>query len=502
MSLISRRSLLTSGAAAGVLAASGLGVAAATPKMGGTLKAVLSGGRASDTWDTRQHDSLFMIAAAHGAVFDCLTEIGPDGALRGELAESWSATADAKVWTFTLRKGVTFHNGKPFVSDDVLESFSLHIGAVGTSPVEPLLRDVTRLRALNAHQVEFTLAAPNADFPYLLSDYHLVIYPAGYVELAMENGIGTGLYKVAHFEPGVRLDAERVPAHYKDGQAGFFEKISLETIAAPTERLNRFLNADVDVIGQVAPGYAPQLSEKADVALQTLQGNQHYSFALGPDVSWTDSERVVQAVKLGVDRAEIIEGALLGHGRLGTDTPIGPANPYFASTLNAPRFDPEQAKHLLRQAQVDRVTLQVSSAAGVQSSDLLAQFRRQMAQIGLSVDLAKGPADMSLNSHAGRATEDWAMSTYLAPGGMWNTSNWEDAQCNALVAAARSEMDTAKRRALYQALQDVVQQKGRFVVPAFLHHIQAHRSTIATPNKVGVQFGLDNARFAERWWHV
>ena len=136
MSRISRRSLLTTGAAAGVLAASGLGLAAATPKAGGTLRAVLRGGRSSDTWDARKHDSLFMMAACHGAVFDCLTEIGSDGALRGELAESWTASEDGRVWTFDLRKEVQFHNGKAFAAQDVLETFALHLGQK-TSPVEP-----------------------------------------------------------------------------------------------------------------------------------------------------------------------------------------------------------------------------------------------------------------------------------------------------------------------------------------------------------------------------
>ena len=110
MRLLDRRRLLTSGAAAAVFAGTaipGLGLA----KRGGRLRAGLSGGSPEDSWDARNHAGLFMIAAAQGAVFDTLTEVAPDGSLRGELATRWQARADARVWTVDLRQDAVFHNG-------------------------------------------------------------------------------------------------------------------------------------------------------------------------------------------------------------------------------------------------------------------------------------------------------------------------------------------------------------------------------------------------------
>ena len=75
-----------------------------------------------------QADS-YMIMLGHGTVFDCLTEVAADGSLRGELAESWEASADAKTWTFNLRKGVTFHNGKEFDADDAIVAECTAMGA-------------------------------------------------------------------------------------------------------------------------------------------------------------------------------------------------------------------------------------------------------------------------------------------------------------------------------------------------------------------------------------
>ncbi|HHB80927.1 MAG TPA: twin-arginine translocation signal domain-containing protein, partial [Aliiroseovarius sp.] len=121
MTQFSRRGLMKAGAAAGVLAATGM-PATAQAKRGGTLRLGLAGANSSDTWDGRTHSDSYMIMMAHGTVFDWLTEVAADGTLQGELAESWEATPDAKTWTFNLRKGVTFHNGKAFGADDVIAS--------------------------------------------------------------------------------------------------------------------------------------------------------------------------------------------------------------------------------------------------------------------------------------------------------------------------------------------------------------------------------------------
>lgn len=501
MSRISRRSLLTTGAAAGVLAASGLGLAAATPKTGGTLRAVLSGGRSSDTWDARTQDSLFMMAASHGAVFDCLTEIGPDGALRGELAESWTASADARVWTFDLRKDVQFHNGKAFVAQDVLETFALHLGQ-NTSPVEPLLRGVSELKAVGSHQIQFILHASNADFPYLLSDYHLVIYPAGYVELAMHNGIGTGLYKVEEFLPGQSLRARRLPNHYKGERAGFFEALQFVNENDPSARLNVLLEGDADVAGQIAPTHAQQVATHKGLALQSLAGNQHYSFSIGGHLDVQKADAVRRAVKCGLDRPAFVKSSLHGFGQVGWDTPIGPTNPYFSDQSDLVTYDPERAKSLLKNAGIECLSLGVSPQSMRDFAPVLETFGSQMAQVGLRIEIAQDPAAASLHFAAGRATEDWAMSTYLAKGGMWNHAAWQDRQADELLSQARSEMDARKREGLYGELQRLVQRDGSLVVPAFANHLQAMAHSIGTPKVIGAHYALDNARFAERWWRT
>ena len=146
MTRVTRRGLLRSGAAASVLAASGLPVFAQS--RGGTLKLGLSGASIQDSWDARTHSEGFMVMAAHGCVFDCLTEITAAGELVGELAESWEASADARVWTFNLRRGVTFHDGTPFVADDVIASLAIHTAPGTRSGGRPIVANISGMEKL------------------------------------------------------------------------------------------------------------------------------------------------------------------------------------------------------------------------------------------------------------------------------------------------------------------------------------------------------------------
>ena len=87
----------------------------------------------------------------------------------------------------------------------MIETFALHVGEDSKSPAKPIIGAITEMKKMNDHQVQFELKAGNADFPFLLSDYHILIHPAGMIEESIEKGIGTGAYKLSKaFEPGVR----------------------------------------------------------------------------------------------------------------------------------------------------------------------------------------------------------------------------------------------------------------------------------------------------------
>ncbi|KNG93666.1 ABC transporter substrate-binding protein [Pseudaestuariivita atlantica] len=512
MHSISRRGLLKTGAAAGVLAATGMPVRAA--QRGGTFKLGLAGANTSDSWDGRTHSDSYMIVTAHGCVFDCLTEVNANGELVGELAESWEASADAKTWTFKLRQGVTFHNGKPFGADDVIESLQMHTAEGAKSAAKPIVSAITEMKKLGEHEVQFTLAAGNADFPFLMSDYHILMYPAGMIEEAIAKGIGTGLYKVDSFDPGVRTLMSRVDSHYKDGKAGWFDSVEVIAINDSSARMNALMTGQIDAANRVDFKLENLLKANPNINIFEVTGNQHYTFPMLTNLSPFDNLKVRQALKFAINREEMVEKVLLGHGAVGNDHPIGPANQYYAADLPQNDYDPDKAAALIKEAGLDglQVDLSSSDAAFSGAVDAAQLYQASAKAAGIDINVVQEPADGYWSNvwlkkpwvacyWSGRATEDWMFSTAYETGVPWNDTKWENARFQELLLLARAELDQAKRRDMYTEMQALISSEGGTVVPMYANYVDAHSTKITNGGAtIGNLWQLDSSRIIERWW--
>jgi len=504
---------LKTGVAAGVLGLTGMPLRAQT--RGGKLTAGLGGANTSDSWDGRTHSDIFMIASAHGSVFDCLTEVAADGSLKGELAESWEASADAKIWTFNLRRGVTFHNGKSFGADDVIESLQMHVAEGAKSAAQPIVAAISDMTKVNDYQIQFTLDSGNADFPYLMSDYHLLIFPAGQIEEGIAKGIGTGLYQVQSFDPGVRMVATRYPDHYKGDTAGFFDEIEYIAINDNTARMNALMTGQVDTINRIDFKTEALLKANPALRIQEVTGNQHYTFAMLTDNAPFNDVNVRRALKYGINRQEMVDKILLGHGKVGNDTPIGPANQFYHSEMEQLSYDPDKAKFYLKEAGLDSLSVDISAsnAAFEGAVDAAQLFQSSASAGGIDLNVIQEPADgywsnvwlkknFSAVYWSGRATEDWMFSTAYESGVPWNDSQWgaeDSSRFQELLLMARAELDSDKRQAQYFEMQEILRDDGGVLIPMFANYVQAVNNRISSPDTVGNLWQMDNARMSERW---
>ena len=217
MTRIDRRSLFASGAAAALLAATGASLAD-TPKSGGVLRIAVP-----------RDNSLELVA--RGAVFETLTEIAPDGTLRGELATGWQTDAEARIWTFDLRGDAVFHDGSALAVADVLA----------------VLAEIGRAEAVSQDRVVVELAAANPGLPFLLADNRFVIARAGLSVSPLQDANGTGCYQVERAEDGRHFRGRRVGAHYKDGRAGWLDALDIIVIPDPAVRAEALRDRFVDV---------------------------------------------------------------------------------------------------------------------------------------------------------------------------------------------------------------------------------------------------------------
>ncbi len=106
----------------------------------------------------------------------------------------WGSSDDAKVWTFKIRKGVQFHDGKEMTPDDVVATMERHSDANSKSGALGIMGGIENVKK-DGDTVVFTLKEANADLPFLMDDYHLMIQPNGGKDKPTA-GIGTGPYKV------------------------------------------------------------------------------------------------------------------------------------------------------------------------------------------------------------------------------------------------------------------------------------------------------------------
>lgn len=507
MTRITRRGLLKSGAAASVLAASGLPVRAQS--RGGTLKIGLSGASVTDHWDSRTFAGNFMIMAGHGCVFDCLTEITATGELVGELAESWEASPDARVWTFNLRRGVSFHDGRPFGADDVIASLDLHRDPAGGSPVLPLVESIAAIEKLADHQVRITLESGNADLPFILSDYHFVIYPAADIPEAIHRGIGTGLYRVEHFESGRRLLARRVDGHYKDGRAGWFDSVELTALNDGPSRMSALAAGTVHAVDRVDFRAHARLSASREVRIVEVTGNQHIRFPVVAALSPDENRALQRALKHAVNRDDLLAGALGGHGSVARDHPIGPANQYFDAALAPHTYDPERAAAIIADAGLDglKVELAASNAAFPGAVEAAERFRDGARRSGLDLRVIDrstedpvsdlwGHSGWQVSTSSGRVTEDWVFSSFDGLAGSGDVVE----RFRRLLVEARSEFDSARRREMYMEMQRLCSTEGCTVIPAYANHVDAHTADLIHGDTIGNTFGMDGMRLAERWW--
>ena len=511
---MNRRGVLKAGAATVAATAIAPVAAQAMGKRGGRLRLGLAGANTSDSWDGRTHSDSFMIMSGHGCVFDCLTEIAADGSLKGELAESWEASADAKTWTFNLRKGVTFHNGKAFGADDVIASLQMHTAEGAKSAAKPIVASIENMEKTSDHQVVMTLKAGNADFPFLLSDYHILIYPAGMEDEAIAKGIGTGLYSVESFDPGVRFVGKRVADHYKGDDAGFFDEVEVIAINDGSARQNALMTGQVDAINRVDFKTEALIKANPNVRISEVTGNQHFTFPMLTNVAPLDNMNIRKALKHAVNRQELVDKVLLGHGAVANDHPIGPANQYYAADLPQNDYDPDKAMHYLKEAGLDSLNIDLSAAnAAFPGAIDAAQLYQASAKAGgININVVQEPDDGYWSNvwlkkpwcacyWSGRATEDWMFSTAYESGVPWNDTFWENGRFQELLLSARAELDSDKRSEQYREMQALCSAEGGTVIPMYANYVDATSTALAHGPDLGNNFQMDGSRLMERWWY-
>ncbi len=502
------------GAVAGTLAASLTGnrALAATPKSGGHMRMAMGHGGSGDTLDPA-HILNGALTAMHFAITNMLTEINHDGSLKPKLAEEWSSSTDASVWTFKLRKGVTFHNGRDLTAEDVIASFNHHRGKDTKSGAKALVDPITDIKADGKHTVVFSLESGDADFPFKMGEFNFPIYAAkDDGSLDWKSGIGCGGYVLKDFEPGVRASFERNPNYWQLGERAHFDSCELLTVVDVVARHSALISGEVHAIDRVDLKTAHLLAKRDGVVVEEVPSKLHYTFEMLTNKAPFDDINVRLAVKHAVDREAMLETMLSGHGIVANDHPISPAYRYFSSEIEQRTYDPDKAKHYLKKAGLSSldVKLSASDAAFAGAVDAAVLYKDHAAKAGIDITVVREPKDgywSNVWQHKpwcasywfGTPTPDGIFTLGYKGGAGWNATFWDNARFNELLKKARAELDDAKRGEMYGEMQRIVRDQAGTVVPLFANDV------FATSNKIGHgelanNNEVDGRMFFERWW--
>ena len=509
--LMSRREFIGRAAALGVTAAAANTVLAQTVRAqgaqpGGTIRMGIQGGATTDSLDPAlaANSVATQVSRLWG---EPLVELAPQGGIEMKLAEEVEASPDAKTWTFKIRSGVEFSNGKTLTADDVLQTMIRHSGEESKSGALGVMRGISNMQ-VDGDKFIVELDAPNADLPYLMADYHLMIQPGGGMDDPAA-GIGTGPYIMKEVDMGVRFVAEKNPNYW--GDLGNAETIELIVINDNTARVAALQSGQVDMIDRVPPRTAGLIARAPGITVHTTSGPGHYVFIAHCNTAPFDNNDVRLALKYGINREEMVEKILFGYGSVGNDTPINASYPLFTE-MEQRTFDPEKAKfHLDKAGHDGGILLRTSENSFPGAPDAAALFQQSLASAGIQLDIQREPNDgywsevwnaqpFCTSYWGGRPTQDQMYSTAYLSTADWNDTRFFNEQFDQMLMAARAELDEAKRTQIYADMGLIVRDEGGLICPMFNDFLEATSDRIAGWNEGEKGFGLMNFYAPMKMW--
>ncbi|NNE51353.1 MAG: ABC transporter substrate-binding protein [Sulfitobacter sp.] len=509
--LMTRRDFIGRAAALGVTAVAANSMLAtasraAGPQKGGTIRIGLQGGATTDSLDpaTAANQVPLMVGRMWG---EPLVELTDDGGIEGKVAESFEGSDDATIWRFKIRNGITFSNGQAVTAEDAKATIERHSGEDTKSGALGLLRDIDSL-SVDGDTLVIGLKTGNADLPYFMADYHLLIQPGGGKDDPTA-AIGTGPYILKSVDMGVRFVAEKNPNYW--GDLGNAETIEIIVINDNTARVAALQSGQVDIIDRVPPRTAGLVSRAPGVAVNTTAGPGHYVFIMHTDTAPFDNNDLRLALKYGINRQELVDKILFGYGSVGNDTPINASYPFYTA-LEQREYDPDKAKfHFDKSGHSGSILLRTSDNSFPGAPDAAALFQQSLAGAGIELEIKREPNDgywsevwnvqpFCTSYWGGRPTQDQMFSTAYLSTADWNDTRFNNEQFDQLLVQARAELDGAKRTQMYADMGMMLHDEGGLICPMFNDFIDAHGDRVDGWVEGVNGFALMNSYAPLRMW--
>jgi peptide/nickel transport system substrate-binding protein len=495
---LSRRALLRGGALLGLGTAAGELAACAgdgpnrqvsgtdlrPQRRGGVLRVGVTGGSTKDTLDPHRPPT-YPDQARVSNLYEPLFIRDPSYTVQPVLAESLEPSQDARTWTLRLRQGVEFHDGKTLDVDDVAFTLRRILDpATRANGAALSMVDVAGLRRLDARTLVIPLKQPYALLKDLLAQYYLGIVPAGF---DVTRPVGTGPFRYGSFTPGQTSTFTRFDKYWRTDQP-YVEELVIIDFPDDLKRVQALLDGQVEAIDNL-PQTKIDMVKAAGANVLISQTGAWIPFTMRVDAEPFRDVRVRRAMRLIVDREQLVNQALNGQGRIANDL-YAPFDVAYAKDLPQRQQDLPQAMSLLKQAshQGLQVELVTSSGIGAGAVEAARLFARQAQAAGVDVRVREVDSGEFYGQNYLKwpfALDYWFTRGYLpqvclgslcdAP---YNECHWNDAHFIALIDQARGELDATRRIQLLREAQNIEYDSGGYIVWGFKNQIDAYSAKV------------------------
>ena len=480
--------------------------ASGPPRRGGTLQAAITGGSSADTLDPLSAVSNADFSRVNN-LFEPLLGLTTNAQPMYVLADELTPNATATEWTLRLKPGITFHNGKPLTADDVIYTFQtvMNPKAPGAAAAGLASIDAKGLAKLDPLTVRIPCKTPFATLHQALAiPTYSDIIPVGFNPSAP---VGTGPFRLKSFTPGVQSTFVRYEHYWQTGLP-YLDEVVITDYSDQTSQVNALLSGQVHVVNLLSADVIAVVESQGKNILISDGGGWN-PFTMRVDVAPFSDRRVRQAMRLVVDRPQMLEILFSGHGTLGNDV-FGIWSADYDHGLPQRHQDIDQAKSLLKAAGHEGLTVSlVTSDIGqgtVQAAQVLAQ---QASAAGIKVNLDTvtvtdffGPGYLKWVF----AQDYWYFNFYLPqvslatlPTAPFNECHFDNPAYNKLYQEAIATVDDAKRQELAHEMQMIDYTEGGYIIPFFPPVIDGYGSNVngLVPSKGGLS--LNGYDFKQLW---
>lgn len=417
-------------------------------------------------------------------LYEGLVKPASDGTLVPAVAEKYEISDDAKVYTFTLRDGVTFHDGTPVTAEDVKYSIDRYAEIQGGTSAFSMLETVV---IKDEKTVEVDLKESYSEF---LSELALAIIPKSNEDPA-KNPIGTGPFKYVSYTPGQNLIVEKYDGYWKEG-VPYLDEVEFKFTSDVDTAFMELQAGTIDILKYLTAAQVQSLNENFNVAEGSM--NLVQAMYLNNSYEPLSDARVRQALCYAVDRQQINEFLFSGKSHIiGTHMVPNMSAYYNADTENVYSYDPSKAKELLAEAGYPdgfdlEITVPSSYSQHVDTAQIIvdelnqAGIRATIKQVEWSTwldEVYKGKQFQAtvVGFDGTLAPSDWLLK-YTSDSGK-NFLNYSNEEFDKVFDEAFTTVDEAKKAELYKEAEMILTKDAASV------YIQDPANLVAVSRKFG-----------------